>query len=77
VCAADVIELATPAEQIDNASDHQIFTMQHDLLETVDMGGYEPVVSQLLTKYSLTNGNQSRCKEEQIRNTRGAKDKRQ
>ena len=72
VCAADVIVVATPAELFDYASVLQFFTMLLDLLETVDLGGFEPVVRLLLTKYSLTNGNQSRWMEEQIRNTWGA-----
>ncbi|MFO6285441.1 hypothetical protein ACLBVW_38445, partial [Pseudomonas aeruginosa] len=35
-------------------------------------GVFEPVVRVLLTKYSLTTGNQSRWMEEQIRNTWGS-----
>ena len=72
VCAADVIVVATPAELFDYASVLQFFTMLLDLLETVDLGGFEPMVRLLLTKYSLTTGNQSRWMEEQIRNTWGA-----
>ncbi|ENR0271299.1 plasmid-partitioning protein SopA [Salmonella enterica] len=72
VCAADVIVVATPAELFDYASVLQFFTMLLDLLETVDLGGFEPTVRLLLTKYSLTTGNQSRWMEEQIRNTWGA-----
>ncbi|MCU6186029.1 plasmid-partitioning protein SopA [Citrobacter cronae] len=72
VCAADVIVVATPAELFDYASVLQFFTMLLDLLETVDLGGFEPTVRLLLTKYSTVNGNQSRWMEEQIRNTWGA-----
>ncbi|EMX5185680.1 plasmid-partitioning protein SopA [Citrobacter freundii] len=72
VCAADVIVVATPAELFDYASVLQFFTMLLDLLETVDLGGFEPTVRLLLTKYSMVTGNQSRWMEEQIRNTWGA-----
>ncbi|EES7171062.1 TPA: plasmid-partitioning protein SopA [Shigella sonnei] len=72
VCAADVIVVATPAELFDYASVLQFFTMLLDLLESVDLGGFEPTVRLLLTKYSLTTGNQSRWMEEQIRNTWGS-----
>ncbi|MDT7006630.1 plasmid-partitioning protein SopA, partial [Klebsiella variicola] len=63
---------ATPAELFDYSSVLQFFTMLLDLLKTVDLGGFEPVVRLLLTKYSLTTGNQSRWMEEQIRNTWGS-----
>ncbi|WP_117096988.1 AAA family ATPase, partial [Klebsiella pneumoniae] len=72
VCAADIIVVATPAELFDYSSVLQFFTMLLDLLKTVDLGGFEPVVRLLLTKYSLTTGNQSRWMEEQIRNTWGS-----
>ena len=72
VCASDVIVVATPAELFDYSSVLQFFTMVADLLETVDLGGFEPDIRLLLTKYSLTNGNQSRWMEEQIRNTWGS-----
>ncbi|MCP5592119.1 plasmid-partitioning protein SopA, partial [Klebsiella pneumoniae] len=69
---ADIIVVATPAELFDYSSVLQFFTMLLDLLKTVDLGGFEPVVRLLLTKYSLTTGNQSRWMEEQIRNTWGS-----
>ncbi|WP_423227458.1 AAA family ATPase [Pantoea agglomerans] len=59
VCASDVIVVPTPAELYDYVSIHQFFSMLRDLIATVDLGGFEPDVRVLITKYSLLPGSQS------------------
>lgn len=71
VCAADVIVVPTPAELYDYVSSLQFFTMLRDLIANVDMGGFEPDVRVLVTKYSSAYGNQSAWMDEQIRNAWG------
>ncbi|GAS51193.1 sporulation initiation inhibitor protein Soj [Salmonella enterica] len=71
VCAADVIVVPTPAELYDYVSSLQFFTMLRDLIANVDLGGFEPDVRVLVTKYSSAVGNQSAWMDEQIRNAWG------
>lgn len=71
VCAADVIVVPTPAELYDYVSSLQFFTMLRDLIANVDLGGFEPDVRVLVTKYSTSTGNQSAWMDEQIRNAWG------
>lgn len=71
VCAADVIVVPTPAELYDYVSSLQFFTMLRDLMANVDLGGFEPDVRVLVTKYSTAVGNQSAWMDEQIRNAWG------
>ncbi|WP_393947189.1 plasmid-partitioning protein SopA [Kluyvera intermedia] len=71
VCAADVIVVPTPAELYDYVSSLQFFTMLRDLMANVDLGGFEPDVRVLVTKYSTSVGNQSAWMDEQIRNAWG------
>ncbi|TPQ04213.1 plasmid-partitioning protein SopA [Salmonella enterica] len=71
VCAADVIVVPTPAELYDYVSSLQFFTMLRDLIANVDLGGFEPDVRVLVTKYSSAVGNQSAWMDEQIRNAGG------
>ncbi|EPJ3207983.1 plasmid-partitioning protein SopA [Citrobacter freundii] len=71
VCAADVIVVPTPAELYDYVSSLQFFTMLRDLMVNVDLGGFEPDVRVLVTKYSSAVGNQSAWMDEQIRNAWG------
>lgn len=71
VCAADVIVVPTPAELYDYVSSLQFFTMLRDLIANVDLGGFEPDVRVLVTKYSTAVGNQSAWMDEQIRNAWG------
>ncbi|EBH8640796.1 plasmid-partitioning protein SopA [Salmonella enterica subsp. enterica serovar Thompson] len=71
VCAADVIVVPTPAELYDYVSSLQFFTMLRDLIANVDIGGFEPDVRVLVTKYSSAVGNQSAWMDEQIRNAWG------
>ncbi len=72
VCAADAIIVPTPADLYDYTSTLQFFTMLRDTLKTVDLGGFEPDVRILLTKYSNTVGSQSPWMEEQIRDAWGS-----
>ena len=71
VCAADVIVVPTPAELYDYVSSLQFFTMLRDLIANVDLGGFEPDVRVLVTKFSTAVGNQSAWMDEQIRNAWG------
>lgn len=71
VCAADVIVVPTPAELYDYVSSLQFFTMLRDLIANVDLGGFEPDVRVIVTKYSTATGNQSAWMDEQIRNAWG------
>lgn len=71
VCAADVIVVPTPAELYDYVSSLQFFTMLRDLMANVELGGFEPDVRVLVTKYSTAVGNQSAWMDEQIRNAWG------
>lgn len=66
VCASDVTVVPTPAELYDYVSIHQFFAMLRDLLKTVDLGGFEPDVRVLITKYSLQPGSQSTWMREMI-----------
>lgn len=66
VCASDVIVVPTPAELYDYVSIHQFFSMLRDLMATVDLGGFEPDVRVLITKYSLLPGSQSPWMREMI-----------
>lgn len=71
VCAADVIVVPTPAELYDYVSSLQFFTMLRDLIANIDMGGFEPDVRVLVTKYSTAFGSQSTWMDEQIRSAWG------
>lgn len=71
VCASDVIVVPTPAELYDYCSANQFFAMLRDLMANVDMGGFEPDVRVLVTKYSNAFGSQSEWMDEQIRNAFG------
>lgn len=68
VCAADVIVVPTPAELYDYVSTLQFFTMLRDLMASeVDLGGFEPDVRILITRYSNAVGSQSAWMDEKIR----------
>lgn len=69
VCAADVIIVPTPAELYDYVSSYQFFTMLNDVMSNIDLGGFEPDVRVLVTKYSNSVGSQSEWMLEQIRNS--------
>lgn len=69
VCAADVIIVPTPAELYDYVSSYQFFTMLNDVMSNIDLGGFEPDVRVLVTKYSNAMGSQSEWMLEQIRNS--------
>ncbi|CDG89995.1 plasmid-partitioning protein SopA [Xenorhabdus bovienii] len=66
-CAADIMVIPTPAELYDYVSTLQFFTMLRDLLNGVDLGGFEPDLRVLITKYSNAVGSQSAWMDEQIR----------
>ncbi|WP_392563190.1 AAA family ATPase (plasmid) [Orbus sturtevantii] len=67
VCASDVIIVPTPAELYDYVSSYQFFTMLNDVLSNIDLGGFEPDVKVLVTKYSNSMGSQSEWMLDQIR----------
>lgn len=67
VCAADAIIVPTPAELYDYVSAYQFFTMLNDVMSHIDLGGFEPDVRVLVTKYSNSIGSQSEWMLEQIR----------
>lgn len=71
VCAADVIIVPTPAELYDYVSSYQFFTMLNDVMSNIDLGGFEPDVRVLVTKYSNATGSQSEWMLEQIRGSWG------
>ncbi|EEI9693355.1 plasmid-partitioning protein SopA [Salmonella enterica subsp. enterica serovar Durham] len=71
VCAADVIVVPTPAELYDYVSTLQFFTMLRDLLEGVDLNGFEPDVRLLITRYSNAVGSQSAWMDQRIREAWG------
>ena len=71
VCAADVIIVPTPAELYDYVSSYQFFTMLNDVVSNIDLGGFEPDVRVLVTKYSNAMGSQSEWMLEQIRGSWG------
>lgn len=71
VCAADVIIVPTPAELYDYVSSYQFFTMLNDVMSNIDLGGFEPDVRVLVTKYSNSIGSQSEWMLEQIRGSWG------
>lgn len=71
VCAADVLIVPTPAELYDYSSSLQFFTMLRDMLREIPLGGFEPDVRILLTKFSNASGSQSPWMEEQIRDAWG------
>ncbi|WP_337049791.1 plasmid-partitioning protein SopA [Serratia fonticola] len=71
VCAADIIVVPTPAELYDYVSAQQFFSMLKDLISTVDLGGFEPDVRVLITKYSNAVGSHSGWMDEQIREAWG------
>lgn len=71
VCAADVIIVPTPAELYDYVSSYQFFTMLNDVMSNIDLGGFEPDVRVLVTKYSNAMGSQSEWMLEQIRGSWG------
>ena len=71
VCASDVIITPTPAEMYDYSSAQQFFVTMRDLLAGVDLGGFEPDVRVLITKYSRTPGSQSPYMEECMREAFG------
>lgn len=50
VCAADVILAPTPAEMNDYLSTAQFFEALRDLLDGIDLGGFEPQLRVLITK---------------------------
>lgn len=71
VCAADVILAPTPAELNDYLSTAQFFEALRDLMQHIDLGGFEPDLRVLITKYSHQSGSSSQWMAEQIRNTWG------
>ncbi|ECA8972912.1 plasmid-partitioning protein SopA [Salmonella enterica subsp. enterica serovar Omuna] len=71
VCAADVIVVPTPAELYDYVSTLQFFTMLRDLLEGIDLNGFEPDVRLLITRYSNAVGSQSAWMDQRIREAWG------
>lgn len=71
VCASDVIITPTPAEMYDYSSAQQFFVTMRDLLAGVDLGGFEPDVRVLITKYSRAAGSQSPYMEECMREAFG------
>jgi len=71
VCASDVIITPTPAEMYDYSSAQQFFVTMRDLLAGVDLGGFEPDVRVLITKYSRAPGSQSPYMEECMREAFG------
>lgn len=71
VCASDVIITPTPADMYDYNSAQQFFVTMRDLLAGVDLGGFEPDVRVLITKYSKAAGSQSAYMEECMREAFG------
>ncbi|EOY5692356.1 plasmid-partitioning protein SopA [Salmonella enterica subsp. enterica] len=71
VCAADVIVVPTPAELYDYVSTLQFFTMLRDLLDGIDLNGFEPDVRLLITRYSNAVGSQSAWMDQRIREAWG------
>lgn len=72
VCAADIIVVPTPAELYDYVSTLQFFTMLRDLMAGVDLGGFEPDVRVLITKFSNAVGSQSQWMDDHIRDAWGS-----
>lgn len=71
ICAADAIITPAPADLNDYMSTAQFFEALRDLLNGVDLGGFEPDLRVLITKYSHQSGSASAWMAEQIRNTWG------
>lgn len=71
VCAADVIITPAPADLNDYMSTAQFFEALSDLLDGIDLGGFEPDLRVLITKYSYQTGSASAWMAEEIRNSWG------
>lgn len=72
VCAADIILAPTPAELNDYLSTAQFFEALRDIMAHIDLGGFEPDLRVLVTKYSHITGSSSQWMTKQIRETWGA-----
>jgi chromosome partitioning protein len=71
ICAADAIITPAPADLNDYMSTAQFFEALRDLLQGIDIGGFEPDLRVLITKYSHQTGSASAWMAEQIRNSWG------
>lgn len=72
ICAADAIITPAPADLNDYMSTAQFFEGARDLLAGIDLGGFEPDLRVLITKYSHQPGSASAWMAERIRETWGA-----
>ncbi|MGS9164855.1 plasmid-partitioning protein SopA, partial [Salmonella enterica subsp. enterica serovar Infantis] len=62
----------TPAELFDYTYDLQFFDLLRDIINNLDLKGFETDVRILLNKYSNNNGSQSPWMEEQKRDSWGS-----
>ena len=72
ICAADAIITPAPADLNDYMSTAQFFEGTRDLLAGIDLGGFEPDLRVLITKYSHQTGSGSAWMAERIRETWGS-----
>lgn len=72
VCAADLILAPTPAELSDYMSTAQFFEALRDLMNGIDLEGFEPELKVLITKYSHITGSSTQWMADRIRDTWGS-----
>lgn len=71
ICAADSIITPAPADLNDYMSTAQFFEALRDLMNGIDLGGFEPDLKVLITKFSHQPGSASEFMAEKIRSSWG------